>query len=79
MVILKRKIFNFLDLNDKENPIFGNSKLNVLNTFPSYSPNSSGKYSEKAVITLETINELTTSLNCFLENLYSNPKFKMIH
>ena len=74
IVILKRKIFNFLDLNDKENPIFGNSKLNVLNTFPSYTPNSSGKYSEKAVITLETINELPTSLNCFLENLYSNSK-----
>ena len=72
IISFKRNVFKILDLNDKENPAFGNSKINILNSFPSYSPNSSGKYTQKAKITIETINNLPSSLNFFLENLYSS-------
>ena len=57
IVNLKRKIF------DKELEAYGSTNLNLFDTFPSYYPNSSGKYTPKAKLTIQTINNLFYSLN----------------
>ena len=69
LLTFKRKIFDIFDLNDKENPLYGSTRLNVLTSFQAYTPNSSGKYSEKANLTIETINNFPSTLNSFIENL----------
>ncbi len=39
------------------------SSLNVLSTFPSYSPNSAGDYENRAVLTIQAINQVFPSLS----------------
>ena len=68
---LKRKIYDALNIKDRENPAFGSTKLNILHAFPAYIANSSGTYSQRSELTINTINNLFYSLN-FLQTGLKN-------
>ncbi len=61
LVELKRKLWSLFD------PKVGTTRLNIIQAFPLYLPNSAGCYQDKARLTLETINRVFPSLNSFVQ------------
>lgn len=51
LVKLKRKIWSLFD------GFFGLSTLNIINTFPMFTPRSAGRYKDRSLLTIQSINQ----------------------
>jgi hypothetical protein len=63
LVKLKRELWSLFD------PERGTTRLNVVQAFPLYLPYSAGNYSDRAQLTLKTINQIFPSLCLFVQHI----------